>query len=103
MKKAKKIGLVSAFCSAMLSLTACTRPASVYGPPPEDESKYDLSSAEDVQDVYGPPVGEDTEVDASDDEASLEESYLDPADNIPSLVYGPPPALEENAPKIVPE
>lgn len=105
MKKAKKIGLVSAFCTAMLSLTACTQPESVYGPPPTDESEYDLSSAEDVQEVYGPPVAEDS---VSEDESSIyeappEESAFVPEENLPAVVYGPPPALEENAPKVVPE
>ena len=109
MKKAKKIGLVSAFCTAMLSLTACTQPESVYGPPPAESSaagsEYDLSSAEDVQEVYGPPAAEDS---VSEDESSVyeappEESAFVPEENLPAVVYGPPPALEDNSPKVVPE
>ena len=126
MKKAKKIGLVSAFCTAMLSLTACAQPESVYGPPPAesslnaggsseiecvygppptDESEYDLSSAEDVQEVYGPPAAEES---VSEDESSVyeappEESAFAPDENLPAVVYGPPPAMEDNSPKVVPE
>lgn len=126
MKKAKKIGLVSAFCTAMLSLTACAQPESVYGPPPAesslngsgsseiecvygppptDESEYDLSSAEDVQEVYGPPAADDSAPadESRDDEAPPEESAFVPDENIPAVVYGPPPALEDNSPKVVPE
>ena len=54
MKKAKKIGLVSAFCTAMLSLTACTQPESVYGPPPA-ESSLNAGGSSEVECVYGPP------------------------------------------------
>ena len=126
MKKAKKIGLVSAFCTAMLSLTACAQPESVYGPPPAesslngsgsseiecvygppptDESEYDLSSAEAVQEVYGPPAADDSAPadESRDDEAPPEESAFVPDENIPAVVYGPPPALEDNSPKVVPE
>ena len=137
MKKTKKIGLVSAFCTAMLSLTACTQPSNVSDPPSAESSaagsEYDLSSAEEVQDVYGPPVADDSAPadESSSDAVPPEESSFDPANNIPSvvygppdtdepanipedsdfqpaeniphLVYGPPPASESNAPGTVPE
>lgn len=125
MKKAKKIGLVSAFCTAMLSLSACAQ--NVYGPPLTDSSSCADPGSSEIECVYGPPVAEDSESSAesgiadSKDESSAEtspaaqpevtsdyeapesEQNFDPADNKPRLVYGPPPALDDNAAAVIPE
>ena len=82
MKKAKKIGLVSAFCTAMLSLTACAQPESVYGPPPA-ESSLNGSGSSEIECVYGPPP--------------TDPGSFDPGTNVQEDVYGPPEFFGEPA------
>lgn len=56
MKHFNKKSLSAAFCAGMLSLSACTEPVSVYGPPSSVQTQAGMQSVtEEPQDVYGPP------------------------------------------------
>ncbi len=71
MKHKKSLGFASVFCAGMLSLTACSEPQDVYGPPQNViESPSDVTS-ENPQTVYGPPAVTD----------STEESAFSSAEN----------------------
>ena len=73
MKQSRKKAVSAAFCAGMLSLSACTEPVSVYGPPSSMQTQAGMQSVtEEPQDVYGPP--------AAGEEAPAEESAVSPAD-----------------------
>ena len=61
MKHFNKKSLSAAFCAGMLSLSDCTEPVTVYGPPSSMQTQAGMQSVtEEPQDVYGPPsAGED--------------------------------------------
>ena len=73
MKHSKKQLFSAAFCAGMLSLSGCTEPVCVYGPPSSMQSQSGMQSVtEEPQDVYGPPP--------ADAEPEAEESVASPAE-----------------------
>lgn len=73
MKIQKKRAVQAAFCAGMLSLSGCTEPVSVYGPPSSLQTQSGMQSVtEEPQDVYGPPP--------ADAEPAAEESVASPAE-----------------------
>ena len=73
MKYSKKQLFSAAFCAGMLSLSGCTEPVSVYGPPSSLQTQSGMQSVtEEPQDVYGPPQ--------ADEESPANESVASPAE-----------------------
>ena len=71
--KHRKRAISAAFCAGMLSLSACTEPVDVYGPPSSMQTQSGMQSVtEEPQVVYGPP--------AAGEESPAEESVASPAD-----------------------
>ena len=73
MKHSKKQLFSAAFCFVLLSLSGCTEPVCVYGPPSSMQSQSGMQSVtEEPQDVYGPPQ--------ADEESPANESVASPAE-----------------------
>ena len=78
MKNQKKHAIRAAFCAGMLSLSGCTEPVSVYGPPSSLQTQSGMQSVtEEPQDVYGPPPA-DVEPEAAESVTSPTEEQADP-------------------------
>lgn len=76
MKQSRKRLFSAAFCIGMLSLSACTEPVTVYGPPSSMQSQNGMQPVtEEPQEVYGPPLaGEDAPAEESAASAAEEDS-----------------------------
>ena len=115
MKKPKKLLLTSVFCTGMLSLSACGKPQSVYGPP-QTEPETTVTEAETEAETEAATeattaaVTEATTEEATDtttettvteqEDAEPSVSNLETKPTAPAMVYGPP--VIDEAPETIP-
>jgi len=83
-------------CATALFTAKCNENATVYGPPPTDDSDY-KPTANSNECVYGPPSVESFKPDDNqngDVYGPPPDESFDPADNNNADVYGPPEFFE---------
>lgn len=116
MKKPKKLLLTSVFCTGMLSLSACGKPQSVYGPPQtEPETTVTEAETEAVTEATTEAATEattaavteatteettDTTTVTEQEDAEPSVSNLETKPTAPAMVYGPP--VIDEAPETIP-
>lgn len=109
MKKTKKTALTALILTSAVSMTSCDWFSggyqAVYGPPPDMDSSSSSTDYDpyydNIQSEYEAPLVEEmteqvttekvTEIQATTESADVE---YNPTDDIPAVVYGPPPDMD---------